>query len=242
MNELSILVPCISSEKILPDFIDNLTNYLMSNPADVEVIVIMNESSDYLNVINNYIQKKYPWLKIIILQKNGKNNPIGTMIRFGLAFSSSRYAVLMSPYGEADLRIINKMLGIIRKGCQLVQVTRFLKRDDAVSVKPKFRIYQLVYRFLARSLLGLSSTDFTYGYKMFDRVFVQAIGLTQNTHAISPEINIKTLLAGGKIEYLASAVMPTLIGGKFKLYKDGPGYLWLIVRGLFHRLKIIKWF
>ena len=68
MNELSILVPCISSEQILPDFIDNLTNYLMSNPGDVEVIVIMNESSDYLNVIKNYIQKKYPWLKIIILQ------------------------------------------------------------------------------------------------------------------------------------------------------------------------------
>ena len=58
MNELSILVPCTSSEQILPDFIDNLTNYLMSNPADVEVIVIMNESSDYLNVINNYIQQK----------------------------------------------------------------------------------------------------------------------------------------------------------------------------------------
>ena len=242
MNELSIIVVCHSRVDVLPKFIDSLSKYLMGNPGDYEIIIVTNENHNSLTSVSNFVKECYPWLKFRMLQKNGTSNPIGAMIRFGLAFSTSKYAVLISPYGENDISIINKMLSIIRKGCQLVQVTRFLKPDDAVTVKPKFRMYQFVYRLLARSLLGLSSTDFTYGYKMFDRVFVQAIGLTQNTHAISPEINIKTLLAGGKIEYLPSAVKPILIGGKFKLYKDGPGYLWLIVRGLFHRLRIIKWF
>ena len=242
MNELSLIVTCHSRIDILPSFIDSLSKYFMGNPGDIEIIIVTNENQDSLTSVTNYVKECYPWLKFRMLQKNGISNPIGAMIRFGLAFSTSKYAVLISPYGDDDISIINKMLGIARKGCQLVQVTRFLKPNDALTVKPKFRMYQCVYRFIARSLLGLDSTDFTYGYKMFDRVFVQAIGLTQNTHAISPEINIKTLLAGGKIEYLASPVRPTLIGGKFKLYKDGPGYLWLIVRGLFHKLKIVKWF
>lgn len=242
MNELSILVPCTSSVDSLPDFMDVLSKYLMGNPGDVEIIVVTNENEDSIISIADYIQKKYPWLKFRLLQKKGESNPYGALVRFGLAYSSSRYAVLVSPYGDDDISIINKMLGMIRKGAQVVQVTRYSLPEDSGTVQPKFRIYQHTYRLLARCLLGLKSTDFTYGFKMFDRIFIQALGLTQNTRAISPEITIKALLAGGKIEYLPSGVRSTQIGGKFKLHKDGFGYLWLLIRGFFHRTKIILWF
>lgn len=242
MNELSILVPCPSSVDILPNFMDILSKYLMGNPADVEIIVVTNEDAGAIISIADYIQKKYPWLKFRLLQKKGGTNPYGALVRFGLAHSSSRYAVLVSPYGEDDISIINKMLGMIRKGIQVVQVTRYSLPEDSGTVQSKFRLYQRIYRLLAKWLLGLKSSDFTYGFKMFDRVFIQALGLTQNTRAISPEITIKALLAGGSIEYLPSGVRPAQIGGKFKLHKDGPGYLWLLIRGFFHRTKTILWF
>ena len=242
MNELSIIVICHSRVDILPNFIDSLSTYLMSNPGDIEIILVTNENHNSLISVSKYVKERYPWLKFRMLQKKGPSNPIGAMIRFGIAFSTSKYVVLISPYGEDDIGIINNMLLLIRNGSQLVQVTRYSNQSDSGSVELIFRLYQTVYQTLAWLFLGLQSSDFTYGYKMFDRVFVQSVGLTQNSFAISPEVTIKTLLAKGKIEYLPSAVKTSTIGGKFKLYKDGPGYLWLIVRGLMHRAGLINWF
>ncbi len=242
MNELSILVPCLTTVGILPSFLDTLSRYLMENPGDVEIIVVCNENSGSGTSVAGYIQKKYPWLKFRMLQKNGDSNGWGSLIRFGLAYSTSHYAVIVSPYGEDEIGIIKEMLQIMRKGAQVVQVTRFSLPEDTETVQGKFRIYQRMYRLLAKFLLGLDSSDFTYGFKMFDRIFIQSVGLTQNTRAISPEITVKGLLAGGRIEYVPSGVKPAIIGGKFKLHKDGLGYIWMLVRGFFHRNRAILWF
>jgi len=242
MNELSIIVPCLSSVNVLPDFMDLLSKYLMENPADVEIIIVTNENAGSLGSITDYIQKKYPWLKFRLLQKKGESNPYGALVRFALAHSSSQYAVLVSPYGDNDINIINKMLGVMRKGAQIVQANRYSSTEDLNTVGYKFRIYQSIYRLLIRCLLGLKVNDSTYGFKMFDRVFIQSLGLTQNSHSISSEITLKGLLAGGRIEYLPSGMKEGENFDKFKLYIDGPGYLWLLIRGFFHRAKIIHWF
>jgi len=242
MNELSIIVPCLSSLDVLPEFLDELAKYLMGNPSDVEVIVVSHNSFDSSRPIGDYVQSNYPWLKFRMLQRLGESASYGALARLGLACSTSRYAALVSPYGEDDVSIIMKMLSMIRKGAQVVQVTRYALPQDSETVQLRFRIYQYVYRFLTRLLTGYEISDSTYGFKMFDRIFILALGLTQNSRAISPEITLKGLLAGGKVEYLPSGVRPREIGGKFKLLKDGLGYLWLLVRAFGHRTKTVLWF
>lgn len=242
MDELSILVPCMSSVDVLPDFIDLLSKYLMENPADVEIIIVTNENAGALGSIADYIQKKYPWLKFRLLQKNGRSNPYGALVRFALAHSSSQYAVLVSPYGDNDITIINKMLAKMRKGAQIVQANRYSSFEDLNTVARRFRVYQSIYRLLIRGLLGLKISDSTYGFKMFDRMFIQSLGLTQNSYSISSEITLKGLLAGGRIEYIPSGVKEGKDSDKFRLYVDGPGYFWLLIRGLFHRAGLIHWF
>ena len=242
MNELSIVVPCLASIDIVPDFIDFLSKYLMGNPADVEIIVVANEDAGSFSSVTDYVQKRYPWLKFRMLEKNGQSNGYGSLIRFALAYSTSQYAVMVSPYGEDDISNIDRMLSKIRKGAQVVQASRYSVPEDSEVVSTRFKVYQYLYRKLIRFLLGVSASDFTYGFKMFDRIFIQALGLTQNTRAISPEITIKTILAGGKIEYLPSRISSAEIGGRFKLFKDGFGYLWILIRGFFHRVGIILWF
>lgn len=242
MNELSILVPCLSSIDIIPGFMDKLSTYLMGNPADVEVIITTNENAGSLISIADYVKKKYPWLKFRLLQKNGESNGYGALVRFGLAYSTGRYAVLVSPYGEDDISIINKMLDMIRKGAQVVQATRYSDPDNSKTVSLKFRAYNHIYRLLTKYLVGLKISDSTYGFKMFDRIFMQALGLTQNGRAVSPEIILKAVLAEGKVEYLPSAIGTEKIGNKFKLHKDGPGYFWLLIRGFAHRTNTVIWF
>ena len=242
MNELSIIVPCLASVDELPEFMDELAAYLMGNPSDIETVIVTHEKHHSNESIADYVKKKYPWLKFRMLQKFGTSISYGALTRLGLAYSTSRYAVLVSPYGEDNIGIINKMLGIIRKGAQVIQVTRYALPEDTETVQVRFRIYQYIYRFFTRILLGHAISDSTYAFKMFDRIFMQSIGLTQNGRSISPEITIKAILAGGKVEYLPSGVRPRQIGSRFKLHKDGLGYIWLLIRGLGHRIKLFPWF
>lgn len=242
MNELSIIVPCLSSLDTLHEFIDELAKYLMGNPGDIEVIIVTADYFDSTSSVADYVQRNHPWMKFRMLQRLGESTSYGALARLGLAYSTSHYAVLVSPYGEDDITIIDKMLRMIRKGYQVIQVTRYSRPEASETVQLRFRIYQYFYRILTRLLVGHTISDSTYGFKMFDRIFIQALGLTQNTRAISPEITLKGLLAGGKVEYLPSGIRPRQIGAQFKLHKDGFGYFWLLVRGLGHRTKAVLWF
>ena len=208
MNELSIIIPVLSNFERLEAFIDTVGKYLMANPGDVDLIVIVDQTVNNPEKLIEYVKQKYPWLKFRILQRFGKGSihNYGALVRFGLAYSTSKYVVLLSPYGEDDLSILSTMLTKIRKGYQLVQATRYASSEDSKNVGWIYKMYQIVYRCLIRFFLGIKISDSTYGYKMFDRVFIQAIGITRNGFSICPEITIKSHLAGGKIEYISSNV------------------------------------
>lgn len=241
MNELSIIVPCLYSIKNLCEFIDELAVYLMTNPADIDLIIVANPKAGSADEIIGYVREKYSWLKFEFLQFSSGTRSYGALARFGIAYSTSSYVVLVSPYGDNDIAIIPDMLKEIRKGKQVVQATRYSVPAEAKGISLKYRLYQIVYRALVRILLGFSMSDSTYGFKMFDRVFVQAMGLTQNGFSISPEITFKTLLAGGEVSYISSKVKSVPINKDFKLYKEGKGYIWLLFRGFCHRIGIL-WF
>jgi len=241
MNELSIIIPCVSSVDILPGFIDRLATYLMSNPSQIDIIIVANESAGSMRDIVHYIRKKYPWLKFEILQRKGYMRSYGALVRFGMAYSTSHYVVLLSPYGEDDIGLIMPMLQKIRDGFQVVQATRYACSADTKRVQLRFRIYQYFYRFSTKLLLGFSISDSTYAFKMFDRVFIQALGLNQNGYSICPEITFKALLSEAKVAYISSKFNDTVINRDFKLCREGIGYFWLLIRGFVHRLGIL-WF
>lgn len=242
MSELSVITLCLSTLEPLPRFIDNIARYLMANPSDIDLVMVINKTAEDPEAIIEYARKQYPWLKLVMLQRNGGGRrSYGALVRFGIAYSTSRYVVLVSPYGEDDLSIIPEMLRKIRQGVQVVQAVRYSSTEDADKVPFKFRLYQEIYRFLTKIFLGFLINDSTYGFKMFDRAFIQALGLNQNGYSLSPEITLKALLAGGKVEYISSRMQEVPPHRDFKLYREGLGYLWLLVRGFGHRINIL-WF
>ena len=213
----------------------------MNNPSEIDVIVVANEDIPSTGQLVNYVQKKYPWLKFELLIRSGNKRNYGALARFGIAYSTSQYVVLVSPYGDNDLRVINLMLKKIRKGYQVVQVTSNHSNTDKNFKQTMFNIYRLTYRFLARIMIGVKIKSSTNTFKMFDRVFVQALGLTRNTHSICPEITFKVLLAGGKLKYLSSNSKIVPVNNDFKLFKEGLDYFWLLIRGFMHPIGI-QWF
>lgn len=242
MNELSIIVPCIYTTDHIPRLIDELSAYLMVNPTDIDLIIVANEQAVTADDALVYIRRKYPWIKFTMLCLNGGLRSYGALVRFGLAYSVSQYVVLLSAHGDDDISLIPRMLLEMRKGVQVVQAVRYTNDSCREGVSFRFRLYQCIYRILTRLLLRLNINDSTYGFKMFDRVFLQALGLSQNGFSISPEITFKALLAKGKVTYLASSSCKNIsLSRDFKLYKEGLGYLWLLYRGYLHRLGV-SWF
>ncbi|MBI4142454.1 hypothetical protein HY480_01105 [Candidatus Uhrbacteria bacterium] len=240
MNDLSIVIPCTRSAAGLPTFLDTLASYLMENPSDTDVIVVVSMGDAHLDATVTSMRERYPWVQVTFLERIGTARRFGALARFGIAYSTSRYVALVSPYGEDDLAALPAMLAALRKGAQIAQATRYAHPGDAARVSRRFRWYQHIYRVCVRFLLGHTVTDSTYGYKMFDRVYLIALGLTQNGYALSPEITLKGLLGGGRVAYVPTAPQPSS-AGDFQILRDGPAYAWVLVRGVTHRIGI-PWF
>ena len=98
MDELSIIIPCISSVETIPQFIDDLSARLMNNPSDTEVIIVANEKVPSASEVVSYVHKRYPWLKFKMLERAGYTRSYGALVRFGIAYSMSQYVVLLSSY------------------------------------------------------------------------------------------------------------------------------------------------
>lgn len=220
---------------------DEIAGYMMTNPTDIDLIVVANSQAVDADKLLPYVKKKYPWMKFSLLQYNSGSRSYGALARFGIAYSQSRYVVLFSSNGYDDINTISKMLSEIRKGAQLIQANRYPAGNKAENVLMRFKLYQSVYRFMTKVMLGFSIKDSTYGFKMFDRVFLQSLGLSQNGFSLSPEVTFKTLLAGGKVSYIVSSSKNPPISNEFKLYKEGIGYVWLLIRGCIHRIGVL-WF
>lgn len=240
MNELSIVIPCTTSSTVLPSFLDQLAAYLMANPSDTDVIVVTNDADAHLGSVIQFMRERYPWVQCTFLERVGAARRFGALARFGVAYSTSRYVAIVSPYGDDDLAALPAMLKAVHGGAQVAQATRYAHANDAQMLPKKFRAYQSLYRLLVGVLLGQAVTDSTYGYKMFDRVFVTAIGLTQNGFALCPEITMKALLARGRVAYVPTAPRSAAASG-FSLLREGPGYAWILCRGAAHRIGI-PWF
>ncbi|MEK7529836.1 MAG: hypothetical protein AAB570_02835 [Patescibacteria group bacterium] len=241
MNELSIVIPCLSSLRELPDFFQHLSGELMKNSTDVDVIVVTQEHAQEATKIAAHVKERYPWLQCSVLQSTGGPKSYGALARFGTAYSSSRYVALVSPYNEDDLSILGTMLSRARGGAQLVQATRYADTDAASGMPWKYRLYQRLYRFLVRLCVGADVTDSTYAYKLFDRTFVLALGLTHNGYSVCPEITLKSLLAGAHVAYVPTTFRVSDLNQDFHLLKEGVGYLRVLWRAVAHRMGV-QWF
>ena len=243
MDELSIIVPVLSDFEKLPDFIDSLVIYLKSNPGDIDIIVVVDETVEFPEMLISYVKDKYPWIKLKVLQRIGKGclKNYGALVRFGVAHSTSRYVALVSSHGEDDLSVLPSMLTSIRQGFQLVQATRYSTESSSKNISFIYRFYQLLYHWAVFLLIGYKISDSTYAFKMFDKLFIQSLGMTRNRFSICPEITIKSLLAGGKVKYIASSMKQHVGITDFKLYREGLGYFMVVMRACLHRIGLL-WF
>lgn len=238
--ELSVIVPCLDEEENVSAALETLNKCLKG--IDHEVIIIDDQS------IDKTVSKAQAWIddnhmdNNRVITKDLDRRGYGAVIKFGLAYSKGKYVTFYSADMVDPVHLLPKMFELVKKN-DLVQVSRYQNPENAKSIPFKYKFYQFFFRIFVRFALGETIADSTYAFKMFEKRKFLSLGLTSNRFSISPEIFFKGYLAGFKIAFLEGAQTNRQKGeSKFLFRKEGPGFIWCLIRAFLHRKKIIFWF
>jgi glycosyltransferase involved in cell wall biosynthesis len=244
MPELSIVMPCLNEEETLPAAVEQLNQVIAQASLNVELIILDDESTDDTLHVASGLIEQYPSLHVRVFHRVRRRRGFGAIARYGVAHATGRYCAFVSADGLDPVELLPEFVKRLRAGTQHVQCSRYIRPEDAQTVSRKYRLYQSIYRRLIQTLLGQEIKDSTYGFRAFDRVYVQALGITSNRFNLCPEITFKVLLSGGKTEYVPGhPFLPYKGGGsaKFELPHESWGYLYVLLRAWLHRFGLY-WF
>jgi glycosyltransferase involved in cell wall biosynthesis len=244
MKELSFIMPCRNDAAVLMNTLATLNDVVVQNLLSVETLIVDDESIDETVAVAIEAAHNFPALMIRVLTRKRLRPGYGGVLRYGLAFAVGRFAALVSSDGHDPVELIPEFLKHLRASAHLVQCSRYVREGDASSVPLRFRVYQALYRVATRVLVGSQAADTTYGFRAFDRVFVQALGLSAGRFNVCPEMTFKVMLCGGKVVYIPGRPRAYSEGGqsKFKLSSEIFGYAYVLVRAGLHRAGIVHWF
>jgi hypothetical protein len=161
-----------------------------------------------------------------------------------MAYSQGRYCVVVMSDARDPLELIPDMLTELRGGAHLVLCSRYEGEEpEAAGVPRRFVAYQSLYRRAIRLLLGADIPDSTYGFRAFNRTFVQALGIAGRRFSVCSEITFKVLLAGGTTVRVPGAPSGPMFReqSKFRLGNELAGYALTLLRAWLHRVGL-RWF
>ena len=238
MTELSVIIPCRNNAAVLGSTLDGLHSVVSHHSISAETLIVDDGSKDETIRVAMDAAHRLPALHIRILQRKHLQQGLGGTLRYGMAFALSRYCVLISPSGEDPVELLPTFLFHLRAGAQLVQCSRPGNPPGSFT----HRRFRSLYRFAASQLLGFKALDTTYAFRAFDRIFIQALGLTARYYNVCPEMTFKVLLCGGKVQYVPSKLGMEEAHSLYHPPLEFWGYTAVLLRGLLHRLGVWHWF
>lgn len=244
MAELSILIPCRNDSKVLTKTVAAVNAVVTHNAMNVETLLIDDESEDETLALAQSLVEMFPALHIRVLARKRLFRGFGAVMRYGLAYANGRFCALVSSDGQDPVELLPQFVNKLRGDAQVVQCSRYLRPEDIAGVRSQFRLYQAIYRRCTKALLGQDISDTTYGFRAFDRIFILSLGMSAQRFNVCPEMTLKTLLCGGKVEYLPGTQGELGQGGqsKFQLPSEILGYAYVLLRAALHRGGFVRWF
>lgn len=242
--DLTIVVPCLNEEKNIENILDEVGNFAKSQDFSTEIVIVDDKSDDQTE------QVALEWIK-----RNGKSVPTklvvrdlhrrgyGAVVRYGAAHGTGRYCIFVSADAVDPVSLISALYEKMENGAILAQCSRYIAEGDASTIPFKYRFFQFFFRIGVWISLGQKIPDSTYSFKMFRRREMLGMGLSQNRFSISPEITFKSILTGGRIDYVPGAQGTRKHGtSKFIFHKEGIGFGYCLLRAFLHHYKIMYWF
>ena len=241
--ETSVIIPTLDDAQTIAKTLENLNAAVAAAGAPAEVLIVDAGSRDGTLEIAAELAERYPLLHTRLLVQDRSQSGFGSVLRLGIAYAEGRYCVIVMPDARDPVELIPKMLAELRGGAHLVLCSRFDEADVTLDVPQRFVVYQALYQRVIRLLLGVDIPDSTYGFRAFNRTFVQALGISGRRLSVCSEMTFKVLLAGGKTVRLPGVPTGPMVReqSKFRLGHELGGYMITLVRASLHRVGV-RWF
>jgi dolichol-phosphate mannosyltransferase len=242
--ETSVIIPTLDDAPTLGETVGRLNQVLAASGSTAEVLVVDAGSEDGTLELAGELADRYPLLHMRVLEQDRSQSGFGSVLRLGMAYAQGRFCVVVMPDARDPLELVPDMLKELRGGAHLVLCSRFEGGDEGTKLPRRFATYQSLYRRAIRVLLGVDIPDSTYGFRAFNRTFVQALGITGRRMSVCPEITFKVLLAGGNTVRVPGAPTSPMVAQqqKFRLGNELGGYGQTLMRAALHRRLGIRWF
>lgn len=241
--DLSIVVPCLNEEENIPGLLKSLNDVVERYSLAIETILIDDLSDDNTFQVALSHSPHFPKLNLKVIRRYHPRRGYGAVVRYGIAHALGRYCVIVSADLVDPLDLLPEFLKRAEAGADLVQCSRYVSETDHANLPFKFKISHFFYRRLVKAMMGREISDSTYPFRIFNRIEMMALGITQNSFSISPEIFFKLILNGGKVEYLPhSQGMRQKGESKFRFRREGIRYGYVLLRAWLHKIGIMLWF
>ena len=136
---------------------------------------------------------RLPLLHTRVLVQDRAQSGFGSVLRLGIAYAAGRFCVTLMPDARDPLELIPKMITELRAGltwCSALGTTG--SRCGRQDLPWRFR--HLPDGCTSRAiklLLGVDIPDSTYGFRAFNRTFVQALGISGRRMSVCSEMTFK---------------------------------------------------
>jgi UDP-N-acetylglucosamine 2-epimerase (non-hydrolysing) len=223
LYQLSIVVPCYNEEKNVVAIMERLVATTRDAGLNAEIILVDDNSVDETYSVGADHAWRYPNVKMV---SKGFPRGMGNAIRFGLSYATTGIAVVTMADGSDDLSVLPILYSkVSEEGFDLAIASRYRDRRNSEHIPPTYKFFSAIFRFLARTVVGIPLTDFTNAYRAFNWQKLQRIGIEGTGFEISPEITFKAwYLNKAVIEVDARHLKRTQGQSKFSFLKAGPGY------------------
>ena len=166
MKALTIVIPAYNEEKRIEKTLTKVGNFYAKKNIDVEVLIVVNNTTDNtVNIIKN-LQTKYPFIKYTNIHKViGK----GGALSVGFRKAKGKYVAFMDADGASSVAQVNKLYNKISNNDDIdVVIANRYDKDSRINDLPLYRkIFSRLFNLISRYVFGLPYSDTQCGLKIF---------------------------------------------------------------------------
>jgi glycosyltransferase involved in cell wall biosynthesis len=226
---LSVLVPVFNEERTLRRVVERVLRL----PLRLEVIVVDDGSTDSSGAIGEALAREQPDVRHHRLPQNqGKAGAI----RAALRLARGDIVVVQDADLEYDPVDIPRLIEPIAAGhADAVYGTRLRGGEPQRVHLFSHYVGNRLLSLAARVMYNTTVSDISTGYKAFRSDLLRSFDLEENGFRLEPEVTARVLSTPGTriYELPISYFGRTFEEGKKITWRDGPAYLWILIRERF---------
>jgi hypothetical protein len=128
------------------------------------------------------------------------------------------------------------------EGYALAIGSRYRDRRNYENVPRLYRFWSACFRLATRVVVGVSLSDYTNAFRVFDRRIFARYGAESGGFEISPEITFKAWFQTGRVTEVDVCHLKRSFGqSSFSFLRAGPGYGRILIKAFVNRLTG-RWF